>query len=164
MVDVTDLLTDLNSDQLKAVTHQAGPAMVLAGAGSGKTKVLTTRVAWLLANHMAVPEEILLATFTNKAAQEMNRRVFDLTGFSLPFAGTFHSLCAKILRKEAHHLHLPIGFSIYDAADQTSLINQIYKANQLDAKRYKPVMIKAKISEAKNELLTPERSAAPGCR
>lgn len=160
MVDVTDLLIDLNPDQLKAVTHQAGPAMVLAGAGSGKTRVLTTRVAWLLANRRALPEEILLATFTNKAAQEMNRRVYDLTGFSLPFAGTFHSLCAKILRREARHLNLPIGFSIYDTADQTALINQIYKANQLDAKRYKPAMIKAKISEAKNELLTPERTAA----
>lgn len=160
MVDVTDLLADLNTDQLKAVTHQAGPAMVLAGAGSGKTKVLTTRVAWLLANRLAQPEEILLATFTNKAAQEMNRRVSDLTGFSLPFAGTFHSLCAKILRREAQHLHLPIGFSIYDATDQTTLIHQIYKTHQLDAKKYKPVMIKAKISEAKNELLTPERSAA----
>lgn len=160
MVDVTDLLIGLNSDQRQAVTHQAGPAMVLAGAGSGKTRVLTTRVAWLLANQQAKPEEILLATFTNKAAQEMNRRVYDLTGSRLPFAGTFHSLCAKILRREAHHLQLPIGFSIYDTADQTTLINQIYKANQFDAKRYKPVMIKAKISEAKNELLTPDRAAA----
>lgn len=160
MVDVSDLLTELNPDQQKAVTHPSGPAMVLAGAGSGKTKVLTTRVAWLLANQQVKPEEILLATFTNKAAQEMNHRVHCLTGFRLPFAGTFHSLCAKILRKEAQYLQLPIGFSIYDTADQTSLINQIYKANQLDAKRYKPAMIKAKISEAKNELLTPERSSS----
>lgn len=152
---MTDLLAGLNQDQLQAVQHGTGPAIVLAGAGSGKTRVLTTRVAWLLLQKLAQPEEILLATFTNKAAQEMNRRVTELTGFKLPFAGTFHSLCAKILRREAHHLNLPIGFSIYDTSDQVSLINQIYKAHQFDAKKYKPAIIKAKISEAKNELLTP---------
>ncbi len=157
MIDVTDLLAGLNQRQLQAVQHPDGPAMVLAGAGSGKTRVLTTRVAWLLANRMAQPEEILLATFTNKAAQEMNRRVSELTGYKLPFAGTFHSLCAKILRREAHHLQLPIGFSIYDTSDQNSLISQIYKSHQLDAKKYKPAVIKAKISEAKNEMYTPEQ-------
>jgi DNA helicase II / ATP-dependent DNA helicase PcrA len=153
---VTDLLKNLNPQQQKAVQHKTGPAIVLAGAGSGKTRVLTTRAAWLIQEKNVAPENILLMTFTNKAAGEMNKRVMDLTGFKLNFSGTFHSLCAKILRKEAHHLSLSPGFSIYDTSDQVALVKQIYKANNFDTKKYKPQAVLGIISGAKNEMLSPK--------
>lgn len=153
---MTDLLASLNTQQKKAVIHAEGPAVVLAGAGSGKTKVLTTRVTWLIQEKQVRPEEILLVTFTNKAAGEMNKRVFEQAGVTLPFSGTFHSLCSKILRKEAQYMGLTPGFSIYDSSDQLSLIRQIFRKNDYDAKKYKPQVIKAKISQAKNEMLSPD--------
>lgn len=156
---VTNLLASLNNQQKKAVLHETGPAIVLAGAGSGKTKVLTTRVTWLIKEKKVRPEEILLVTFTNKAAGEMNKRVQELAGATLPFSGTFHSLCSKILRKEAHHVGMTPGYSIYDSGDQLSLIRQIYKKNGYDSKKYKPQAIKAKISQAKNEMLSPDSYA-----
>lgn len=153
------LLDQLNPEQLQAVTHSAGPAVVLAGAGSGKTRVLTTRVAWLIKEQQIKPQQVLLVTFTNKAANEMNRRVFDYTGFQLPFSGTFHSLCAKILRLHGSAINLQPGFTIYDSDDQLSLIRQIYKDQQFDSQTHKPQKIRAMISSAKNDMLSIEEYA-----
>jgi DNA helicase-2/ATP-dependent DNA helicase PcrA len=152
---VTKLLDSLNDQQKRAVLHETGPAVVLAGAGSGKTRVLTTRVAYLIQEKAMAPEEILLVTFTNKAAGEMNKRVFALTGQRLNFSGTFHSLCAKILRQHAHHLGRKASFTIYDSSDQQALLKQIYRQQQFDPKKYKPKMVHALISQAKNEMLEP---------
>ncbi len=154
MVGVTDLLSSLNSHQQEAVLHYEGPAMVLAGAGSGKTRVLTTRVAWLIHEKHVHPSQILLVTFTNKAAQEMNNRVMELTGSKLPFSGTFHRICATILRRDGYYIGLAPGFSIYDSDDQLSLIKQIYKEHGFSVKDYNPKAVKATISTAKNEMIT----------
>lgn len=150
---MSDLLSGLNPAQLQAVLHPGGPALVLAGAGSGKTRVLTTRVAWLIQDQQVDPSSILLVTFTNKAAQEMNKRVMELTGFTLPFAGTFHRIAAKILRRDGYHIGLPVNFTIYDTDDQLALIKQVYKNNGFDQKEFNPKAIKAEISKAKNELI-----------
>lgn len=149
-------LAALNDKQRAAVLHDHGPALVLAGAGSGKTRVLTARVAYLLATKKIYPDQILLVTFTNKAAAEMKTRVQKLTGLDLPMSGTFHSLCCKILRQYAPSLKLPYNFTIYDADDQLALLKQLYKRNGWDAKAYKPQAVRAAISDAKNKLLTPE--------
>ncbi len=160
VLEITDLLNKLNEEQQKAVLHQSGPAIVLAGAGSGKTRVLTTRAAYLIKEKKVPASNIFLVTFTNKAAGEMQRRVFTFTGQKLPFSGTFHSLAAKILRTQAAYGHLkPFGldvnFTIYDSDDQLALIKNIYKTNGFDVTTFKPQLIRAKISNAKNELLTP---------
>jgi DNA helicase-2/ATP-dependent DNA helicase PcrA len=147
----------LNPQQQAAALHFQGPAMVLAGAGSGKTRVLTTRVALLIQEHQVHPSQILLVTFTNKAAQEMNQRVMDLTGSKLPFSGTFHKICSTILRRDGFYVGLQPGFSIYDSDDQLTLIKQIYKTYGYSVKEYNPNAIKATISHAKNEMLTPEQ-------
>ncbi len=131
--------------------------MVLAGAGSGKTRVLTTRVAWLIQEQGVHPSQILLVTFTNKAAQEMNHRVQELTGSKLPFSGTFHRICATILRRDGYHLGLSPGFTIYDTDDQLSLIKQIYKEHGFSTKDYNPKAVKGTISTAKNEMITWEQ-------
>ncbi len=151
MTDI--LLKQLNTDQRTAATHPGGPALVMAGAGSGKTKVLTTRVAWLMAEHGVRPEQILLVTFTNKAAQEMNRRVFEMTGQQLGLSGTFHRIGATILRRHGHLVGLPPNYVIYDTDDQMSLLKQVYKDHNWDQREFHPKAIKAEISEAKNELL-----------
>lgn len=130
--------------------------MVLAGAGSGKTRVLTTRVAWLIQEKQVSPHEILLVTFTNKAAQEMNHRVLELTGSKLPFSGTFHRIAANILRRDGYLIGLSPGFTIYDTDDQATLIKQIYKEHGFSVKDYNPRAIKSSISTAKNEMLTYE--------
>jgi DNA helicase II / ATP-dependent DNA helicase PcrA len=163
-VMTTDLLAGLNPEQQQAVQHFTGPALVLAGAGSGKTKVLTTRAAWLIQQHHVAPEQILLVTFTNKAAQEMNSRVERLTGSRLPFSGTFHSLCAKILRREAHHVGLDHNFVIYDADDQLALLKQLYKQFGYSVKDINPNGVKAEISKAKNNMIDPQayQQAASG--
>jgi DNA helicase-2/ATP-dependent DNA helicase PcrA len=153
MFDVSNLLSLLNEAQRQAATHLEGPALVLAGAGSGKTRVLTTRVAWLIQEHQVNPASILLVTFTNKAAQEMNKRVYELTGFTLPFAGTFHRIAAKILRQDGYHIGLSPGYTIYDTDDQLSLIKQIYKEHHFDQKEFNPKAVKGSISSAKNEML-----------
>lgn len=152
-----DLLSNLNPQQQQAVQHQGGPAIVLAGAGSGKTTVLTTRVAWLIAEKKIDPFRILLVTFTNKAAGEMKRRVQELTGITLPFSGTFHSICAKLLRIEGHAIGLPPNFLIYDSDDQLALIKKIYKDNGFSKTEFKPQSVKASISSAKNELIDWQR-------
>ena len=156
MTFVNQLLETLNDQQKAAVLHENGPAVVLAGAGSGKTKVLTTRAAFLIQKKGIPAEEILLVTFTNKAAGEMNKRVFKLTGRKLQFSGTFHSLCARILRQHAQHLGRKKNFTIYDSSDQRALMKQIYRQHQFNSKKYKPQFIHALISQAKNEMLSPE--------
>ena len=123
---MSDLLAQLNEQQQAAVLHPEGPALVLAGAGSGKTTVLTTRAAWLLAERQIAPHQILLVTFTNKAAKEMKDRIMRLTGSTLPFAGTFHSLSARILRIDGEGIGLDRNFVIYDTDDQASLIKDLY--------------------------------------
>ncbi len=154
MSNITNHLAKLNPAQKQAVLHQTGPAIVLAGAGSGKTRVLTTRAAWLIEKGQAQPHQILLVTFTNKAAGEMNQRVHRLTGAKLPFSGTFHGLCAKILRQHAPAVGLDRSYLIYDTSDQNSLLKQIIKKLEINTKKYKPRAIKAKISAAKNEMLS----------
>lgn len=151
---MSDFLSSLNSQQQAAVAHSVGPALVLAGAGSGKTTVLTNRVAWLITNNIAA-QNILLVTFTNKAATEMKQRVLKLTGHSLPFAGTFHSLAAKILRSDGSAVGLDRHFVIYDTDDQQALLKELYKANNFDPKRFAVPAVKASISTAKNELIAP---------
>jgi len=153
-------LDQLNEQQRAAVLHPEGPAIVLAGAGSGKTKVLTTRVAYLIAEKKVNPDSILLVTFTNKAAGEMNKRVFELTGRQLRFSGTFHSLCTKILRIHADKTNRSHDFTIYDSNDQLSLIKHIYKDRSFDPKKYTPQFFKSLISQAKNEMLVPEEYKA----
>jgi DNA helicase-2/ATP-dependent DNA helicase PcrA len=148
------ILDSLNPDQQKAAQHTTGPAIVLAGAGSGKTRVLTTRVAWLLDQYPLQPSSILLVTFTNKAAGEMKQRIHQLTGHALPFSGTFHSISARILRKHAQQLGYENHFSIYDSDDQMSLLKELYKKLGIDPKQYNLNAVKAKISEAKNELIS----------
>jgi len=153
---MSQLLTGLNNQQRTAVLHESGPAVVLAGAGSGKTKVLTTRAAYLIEQKNIRPTAIMLVTFTNKAAGEMNKRVMKLTGQKLHYSGTFHSLCAKILRRHAHSIGLSPDFTIYDSSDQQALMKQLYRQHHFDPKKYKPQFIHALISQAKNEMLTPQ--------
>ncbi|AKM81653.1 MAG: ATP-dependent DNA helicase PcrA [Candidatus Pacebacteria bacterium GW2011_GWF2_38_9] len=160
MLEIAELLNDLNPEQRKAVLHKDGPAIVLAGAGSGKTTVLTTRVAYLIKEKKLPASSIFLVTFTNKAAAEMQKRVFESTGQRLAFSGTFHSLAAKILRIEAGYGNLEkfglnANFTIYDSDNQLSVIKNIYKNNGFDSATFKPQVVKAKISSAKNELISP---------
>ncbi|MBP7875902.1 UvrD-helicase domain-containing protein [Candidatus Woesebacteria bacterium] len=156
---MTDFLKDLNPDQRAAVTHGAGPALVLAGAGSGKTTVLTRRACWLLQNSEARFDQVLLVTFTNKAAQEMCSRIEQLTGQQLPYAGTFHRLCARMLRQNGRLIGLSPDYVIYDSDDQQMLMRNLYKQHGWQ-KNVKPQVARSMISSAKNELLTPATYAA----
>jgi len=153
MPSIDDFLSQLNEKQQQAVVHNAGPAVILAGAGSGKTRVLTTRTAWLIQKQQVSPDKILLMTFTNKAAGEMNKRVQQLTGYKLPYSGTFHGFCARILRRESEAIGLSSDYLIYDAADQTTLLKQIYKDKNINTQKFKPNTVKALISNAKNDLM-----------
>lgn len=158
------LLASLNDSQRAAVLHGDGPAMVLAGAGSGKTRVLVTRVAWLVTQYHVDPTNILLVTFTNKAAAEMNERVERLVGTKLPFSGTFHRICARILRIDGKYIGLPDQFVIFDSDDQQQLVKSVMKELNYDFKEFKPSAILGMISNAKNELLSPDeyRAVAKG--
>ncbi|CAH2559971.1 ATP-dependent helicase [Cardinium endosymbiont of Oedothorax gibbosus] len=155
-------LSGLNEMQKKAVMHTEGPSIVVAGAGSGKTKVLIARIAHLLKEKKAAPDQILALTFTNKAADEMRHRITGIVGNGAKalWLGTFHSVFMKLLRREANTLGYPSHFSIYDTDDSKSLIKQITKALDLDDKIYKPGVILGRISHAKNRLITPEVYAA----
>ncbi len=150
-----DLLKDLNPQQLKAVTYKNIPLLILAGAGSGKTKALTFRAAWLMAQHQVEPANILLVTFTNKAALSMKQRVQKIAGQALPFVSTFHSCCARILRKEGKYLGIPANYSIYDTADQIHLVKQVMGEKGISSSSFKPGAMLAAISQAKNELFSP---------
>lgn len=151
---MADLISSLNEQQQQAVLHQGGPAVVLAGAGSGKTKVLTTRAAFLILEKKLQPDHILLMTFTNKAAQEMSQRVQQLTGFNLPYSGTFHRTCAGMLRRNGQFIGLEPSYVIYDSQDQDALIRQIYSEHGFDHKRFNRSGVKAAISNAKNKMMS----------
>jgi DNA helicase-2/ATP-dependent DNA helicase PcrA len=155
---VERLLAELNPAQREAVTHGAGPLLVLAGAGSGKTRVLTHRIAYLLATGQARPGEILAITFTNKAAQEMRERVEALVGRATRamWVMTFHSACARIMRAEAERLGYSRGFTIYDEADSLRMVKRCMEELEIDPKRYPPRAIRSQISGAKNKLLDAE--------
>ncbi|MEV5706691.1 DNA helicase PcrA [Actinoallomurus sp. NPDC052274] len=149
------LLDGLNDAQRAAVAHQGGPLLIVAGAGSGKTRVLTHRIAYLLAERGAQPGEILAITFTNKAAGEMKERVDALVGprSRAMWVMTFHSACVRILRREAKRLGFPSSFSIYDQADSQRLMALVCRELDLDAKRYPPRSFSAQVSNLKNELI-----------
>ena len=150
-------LDELNEPQRNAVTSVDGPSLVIAGAGSGKTRVLTYRIAHLL--KMGVrPGKILALTFTNKAAKEMKNRIAAIVGYNTArylWMGTFHSIFARILRTESEMIGFPSNFTIYDSADSKSLLKTIIKSMQLDDKTYKPNVVASRISAAKNSLITP---------
>ena len=157
-----DLLNDLNEAQRAAVEYIDGPSLVIAGAGSGKTRVLTYKIAYLL-NQGMKPWSIMALTFTNKAAREMKERIGRLVGDNLAqhlYMGTFHSIFSRILRAEAEHIGFNNNFTIYDEADSRSLIKAIVKEMGLDDKSYKPAAVHAKISMAKNNLVSAESYAS----
>src|SRR5437764_13910804 len=156
-----ELLDDLNPAQREAVTHAGGPLLVVAGAGSGKTRVLTRRIAYLLGQRRVHPGEIMAITFTNKAAAEMRERVVDLVGrrANAMWVSTFHSMCVRILRREAKTLEMSSNFSIYDADDSRRLVTMIGRELELDSKRYPARTLAVHISNLKNELLSPEDAA-----
>jgi DNA helicase-2/ATP-dependent DNA helicase PcrA len=155
------LLADLDDDQVKAVTHGEGPLLVVAGAGSGKTRVLTYRIAWLLAKGLAQPHEVLAVTFTNKAAREMAGRVEMLVGGSLRggFVGTFHRFALQLLRAHPAEAGLPPRFAVADEDEQRTLIERLLKRLEVPAGRLTPRTARSRISAAKNAMLTPEQLA-----
>ena len=155
----SEYLKNLNENQRKAVEYLDGPLLIVAGAGSGKTKVLTSRIAHIIHKHKAFPNQILAVTFTNKAAKEMQLRVSkllrkDATG--LPWLGTFHSISAKLLRKHADAVGLKSNFSIIDQDDQVRLIKNICKAENIDIKKISPKYILAVIDKWKNKGFYPQ--------
>ncbi|HJX59377.1 hypothetical protein A2V61_03790 [Candidatus Woesebacteria bacterium RBG_19FT_COMBO_47_8] len=153
------LLSGLNPAQKQAVVHDKGPLLVLAGAGSGKTRVLTYRVAYCIATSKAEPENCCLLTFTNKAAGEMKERVAKLIGTPPGFAGTFHSLCAKILRIDGKNIGIAPSFLIYDEEDQKQAVKEIMESFNLSTDSYAPAAVLNDISEAKNQMLSPVQYA-----
>ena len=156
------LLDGLNPQQRAAVVHEGGPLLIVAGAGSGKTRVLTHRIAYLLAARDVAPQEILAITFTNKAAGEMAARVAALVGprSRSMWVMTFHSACVRILRREAKRFGYPSSFSIYDQADSQRLMTLTCRELELDAKQFPPKMMAAQVSNLKNELIDHETFAA----
>jgi ATP-dependent DNA helicase UvrD/PcrA len=155
---VERLLADLNGPQREAVTFGEGPLLILAGAGSGKTRALTHRIAWLLATGLAHPNQILAITFTNKAADEMRERVSSLVGgvSRRMWVMTFHAACARLLRMEAERLGYTSRFTIYDEADSLRMLKRVLEELEVDTKRYPPRAIRARISDAKNQLIDGE--------
>src|SRR6266496_536485 len=156
------LLESLNPEQLAAVTLPHGSALILAGAGSGKTRVLTTRIAWLLATGQATPLSVLAVTFTNKAAKEMLLRLSALTPVNTRgmWIGTFHGLCNRMLRAHYRDAHLPQLFQIMDTQDQLALIKRLYKAHGIDDNRFPARQLQALINDAKEEGLRPNQVEA----
>ncbi len=169
----TDLLTGLNPEQRRAVETTEGPLLIQAGAGSGKTKTLTHRIAYLIATHRATPYNILAVTFTNKAAKEMRARVWTLMGHGgghggpsggaveaprsfMPYMGTFHGICVRLLRENGDYIGIPRTFVIFDESDRQSAVKQASKRLMLDEKAFPARMIGGLISNAKNEMLSPE--------
>lgn len=155
-MNVEEYLNQLNESQREAVVYNEGPSLVVAGAGSGKTRVLTYKIAYLLQLGLP-PYSILALTFTNKAAREMKERIAAITGVQTArrlWMGTFHSIFSRILRNEAEHIGYPSNFTIYDATDSKSLLKSIIKEMQLDDKVYRLGMVQSRISNAKNSLIT----------
>lgn len=161
-VDSTAILADLNPPQREAVLLTDGPLLILAGAGSGKTRVITHRIAYLIGNLNIRPWNVLAVTFTNKAAGEMRERVANLLGAEglNVWVGTFHATCVKILRKNAQHLGLRSSFLIYDEGDQLALLRACLRELDLSERVINPRVVQARISRAKNDLLTPAEYAA----
>lgn len=157
-----DILEGLNREQREAVEHVSGPLLILAGAGSGKTKVITHRVAHLISQAGVPPYRILAVTFTNKAAQEMRSRVIDLVG---PvghgvWVSTFHSLCARILRSDIETLGYRRSFSILDESDQVAAMKRVLEQLNISSDMFRPESVLSAISAAKNELIDAEQYAA----
>ena len=139
-----EYLNGLNNEQREAVSYLDGPLLIVAGAGSGKTKVLTSKIAHIIEEKKAFPNQILSVTFTNKAAKEMQDRIGKIlkkTAIGLPWLGTFHSVCAKLLRKHARAVSLNSNFTIIDQDDQVKLIKNISKAENIDTKKISPKYI-----------------------
>lgn len=156
---MNNILKGLNPQQQKAVTAPDGPVLVLAGPGSGKTRVLTHRVSWLVQERDVPPWRMMAVTFTNKAAREMRERLERQLGVARAAEltlGTFHATCARILRRDGHLVGIPPNYVIFDADDQIALTRQVLKDLNVDDKRYSPAAIHAVISRAKNELIGPE--------
>ena len=156
-----DILAGLNDAQKQSVTTTSGPLLILAGAGSGKTKALTHRIAYLIANEGVWPEQILAVTFTNKAAREMRERLSGLLGQEntrtfMPWMGTFHGICVRLLRIDGEAVGVPRNFIIYDEDDRQGLIKQAMKQLSVSDKEIKPRTISSAVSNAKNELVTPD--------
>jgi DNA helicase-2/ATP-dependent DNA helicase PcrA len=157
-----DLLTGLNPEQRRAVETTDGPLLIQAGAGSGKTKTLTHRIAYLIANHKATPFNILAVTFTNKAAKEMRGRVAMLLGESadnrgfMPYMGTFHGICVRLLRQDGESIGIPRSFVIFDESDRQTAIKQVSKQLMIDEKAFPARMLGSLISSAKNDMISPE--------
>src|SRR6266545_6961714 len=153
-----DLLTGLNPEQRRAVETTDGPLLIQAGAGSGKTKTLTHRIAHIIASGKATPYNILAVTFTNKAAKEMRERVATLLGEHadnrgfMPYMGTFHSICVRILRQDGEHIGIPRSFVIFDESDRLSAVKQVSKQLRIDEKSFPARVLAGIISSAKNEM------------
>ena len=161
-----DLLTGLNPEQARAVETTEGPLLIQAGAGSGKTKTLTHRIAYLLSTRRASPYNILAVTFTNKAAKEMRARVAELLGENpdnrgfMPYMGTFHGICVRLLRQDGEHIGISRSFVIFDESDRQAAVKQASKQLMIDEKAFPARVIGGLISSAKNELLSPEEYRA----
>lgn len=166
MQETRDFTIGLNEEQSRAVTTTEGPLLILAGAGSGKTKTLTHRIAHLISTRKATPFNILAVTFTNKAAKEMRERVAVLVGENpnnrgfMPFMGTFHGICVRLLRQNGHEFGVPKNFVIFDEGDRTTLIKQLMKQKMVNEKQYSASAIGYMISAAKNEMTSPAEFAA----
>ena len=156
------VLDGLNPEQLEAVLHKDGPLLVFAGAGSGKTRVITHRIANLIYTHQVPPSQILAVTFTNKAADEMKERLRHLLGMDIRglWIGTFHAICARILRESGRAIDIPPNFLVYDESDQLDLIRQVLSELDWDEKQFNPRAIRNAISRAKERLIMPDQYAA----
>jgi DNA helicase-2/ATP-dependent DNA helicase PcrA len=161
---LSSLIANLNPEQRAAVEATDGPLLILAGAGSGKTRVITSRIAWLIREKGVAPDSILAVTFTNKAAAEMGERVDRLLGHSSltkPLIATFHSLCVRMLRRDIEALKvkgegLTRSFAIYDENDQSSIVKQIMRRMGIDTKQLTPRTVLGRISWAKNHMVDPQ--------
>jgi DNA helicase-2/ATP-dependent DNA helicase PcrA len=158
-IDITKAVQQLNPQQRKAVETTEGPLLIMAGAGSGKTRVLTHRIAYLIGAHKVAPWSILAITFTNKAAREMQERVANLVGPSANdiWVSTFHSMCVRILRRDISRIGYTSNFTILDSGDQLSVVRNCMKELNIDTKKFEPKAVLAEIGNAKNELVSPQR-------
>src|SRR3954454_6053439 len=153
------LLEGLNPEQRRAVETTEGPLLIQAGAGSGKTKTLTHRIAYLIASDKATPYNILAVTFTNKAAKEMRMRIARLLGENaenrgfMPYMGTFHGICVRLLRQDGEAIGIPRSFVIFDESDRQAAVKQVSKQLMVDEKAFPPRLISGLISSAKNEMI-----------
>lgn len=157
-IDIHEAVARLNPPQRQAVEAVDGPLLIMAGAGSGKTRVLTHRIAYLIATRKTAPWGILAITFTNKAAREMQDRVSKLIGPQGRdvWVSTFHSMCVRILRRDIERIGFTSNFSILDSTDQLSVIRSCMKDLNIDTKKFEPKAVQSMMSTAKNELVTPE--------